>query len=95
MPPPLEVSQNDLTEPDPARARELEIAIRAAVPAGADLSCSFLLVGFPRDRLRVELRGTDWCENLPLLPADVPATTVGALAGDVVERRRRPRGPAN
>jgi hypothetical protein len=92
----LEVDQNDLHDSDPARAVELETAIRTALGRRAlDVQCSLLLVGFPRDFLRVELRGSDWCENLPLLPKDVAARTVGSLAEDVVERRRAPRNPAN
>lgn len=94
--PPLEISQNDLRDPEPARAAELESAIRAAVgPLGEEIQCSFFLVGFPRDFLRVELRGVNWCENLPLLPRDVAAGTVGSLAEDVVERRRHPRTAGN
>jgi hypothetical protein len=90
--PPLAIAQNDLSEPDPARAAELETAIRAAVgPLEEDVQCSLLLVGFPRDWLRVEIRGPQWCENLPLLPRDVAPRTVGVLAEGVVERRRKPR----
>jgi hypothetical protein len=90
------IDQNDLRIPEPARAAELESAIRRAVGAvQEEVSCSLLLVGFPRDFLRVELRGLDWCENLPLLPRDVAARTVGSLAEGVVERRHLPRLPAN
>jgi hypothetical protein len=93
---PLDVAQNDLKDSDPARAAELEHAIKTAVGAHAeDVQCSLLLVGFPRDLLRVELRGLNWCENLPLLPKDVEARTVGSLAEGVVERRRVPRTNAN
>jgi hypothetical protein len=92
--PPLEIAQNDLREPDPVRAVELESAIRAALgPLTEEVACSVLLVGFPRDQLRVELRGPHWCENLPLLPWDVPARTVAVLAEGLVERRRTPRAP--
>jgi hypothetical protein len=94
--PPLAIAQNDLSEPDPARAAELESAIRAAVgPLDEDVQCSLLLVGFPRDWLRVEMRGLHWCENLPLLPKDIAARTVGVLAEGVVERRRKPRTPGD
>jgi hypothetical protein len=94
--PPLAIAQNDLKEPDPARAAELESAIRAAVgPLEEDVQCSLLLVGFPRDWLRVEMRGPHWCENLPLMPKDIAAGTVGALAEGVVERRRKPRKAAD
>jgi hypothetical protein len=90
--PPLAIAQNDLSDPDPARASELERAIRGAVGVlGEEVECSLFLVGFPRDWLRVEIRGEHWCENLPLLPKDVSARTVGVLAEGVVERRRNPR----
>ena len=93
---PLDVDQNDLHDSDPRRAAELEGAIRAALGASVEeVSCSLLLVGFPRDFLRVELRGAGWCENLPLLPKDVAAGTVGSLAEGVVERRRAPRRAGN
>lgn len=93
---PVDVAQNDLKDSDPARAAELEHAIKVAVgPRAEDVQCSLLLVGFPRDFLRVELRGLDWCENLPLLPKNVEAQTVGSLAEGVVERRRVPRRNAN
>jgi hypothetical protein len=92
--PPLEIAQNDLREPDPARAAELESAIRAAVGTLAEeVACSLLLVGFPRDQLRVEMRGAHWCENLPLLPRNVAARTVAVLAEGLVDRRRSPRSP--
>lgn len=92
----VEIAQNDLRVPEPARAAELESAIRGAVGRlQEEVFCSLLLVGFPRDFLRVELRGQDWCENLPLLPRDVAAQTVGSLAEGVVERRHLPRLPAN
>jgi hypothetical protein len=94
-PPPVEVPDNDLSGLDPVRAAEMEAAIRAAVPSDEEIRCSFLLVGFPRDYLRVELVGTDWCENLPLLSKDVAAATVGALAAGVIERRRVPRPSGN
>ena len=94
-PPPVDVPDNDLSGLDPSRAAEMEAAIRAAVLPGEDIRCSFLLVGFPRDLLRIELSGPDWCENLPLLPKDVPTETVAALAGGVIERRRAPRPPGN
>jgi hypothetical protein len=92
----VEIAQNDLRDPEPARAAELESAIRAAIgPLRDEVQCSLLLVGFPRETLRVELRGQDWCENLPLLPRNVAAGTVGSLAGRVVERRRLPRPPGH
>lgn len=92
----VEIAQNDLRVPEPGRAAELESAIRVAVGRlQEDVCCSLLLVGFPRDFLRVELRGQDWCENLPLLPRDVAARTVGSLAQGVVERRHLPRLPGN
>ena len=94
-PPPVEVPDNDLSGLDPVRAAEMEAAIRASVPPDEDIRCSFLLVGFPRDFLRVELCGADWCENLPLLSKDVPAQTVGELAAGVIERRRVPRPPGH
>ena len=94
-PPPVDVPDNDLTALDPGRAAEIESAIRASVLPGEDIRCSFLLVGFPREFLRVELAGPDWCENLPLLPIDVAAATVVALAEGVIERRRVPRPPGN
>ena len=94
-PPPVDVPDNDLAGFDPGRAAEMETAIRATVLPGEDIRCSFLLVGFPRDLLRVELCGSDWCENLPLLPKDVAAATVATLASGVIERRRRPRERGN
>ena len=94
-PPPVDVADNDLNTLDPIRAAEMESAIRSSVLPGEDIRCSFLLVGFPRELLRVELAGPDWCENLPLLPKDVAAATVGALAEGVIERRRTPRTPGN
>jgi hypothetical protein len=94
--PQLQIAQNDLRGPEPARAAELETALRSAVGAlKEEVHCSLLLVGFPRDYLRIELRGLDWCENLPLLPRDVAAGTVGSLAEGLVERRRLPRLPGN
>jgi hypothetical protein len=93
---PLDIAQNDLKDSDPARAAELEAAIRTALaPHAEEVVCSLLLVGFPRNLLRVELRGLDWCENLPLLPKNVPAQTVGLMAESIVERRRAPRKPGN
>ena len=86
---------NDLSTVDPARAAEMESAIRAVLAPGELIRCSFLLVGFPRDLLRIEICGSGWCENLPLLPKDVGARTVGALAGELIERRRKPRPPGD
>lgn len=94
--PRVDIAQNDLRAPDPVRADELESAIRTAVgPLLEEVQCSLLLVGFPRDTLRIELRGLDWCENLPLLPSDVAAHTVGSLAERVIDRRRLPRRTTN
>jgi hypothetical protein len=91
-----EIAPNDLSDPDPTRAAEFEQAIwRALAPFGGEIECSLFLVGFPRDLLRIELRGPDWCENLPLLPRDIPARTVATLAQGVVERRHRPRPTGN
>lgn len=95
MPPPVDVSDNDLSGLDPSRAAAMESAVRAAVRPGEEVRCSFFLVGFPRDFLRVELCGPDWCENLPLLPKDVAVSTVGTLASGVIERRRTPRPSGN
>jgi hypothetical protein len=94
-PPPVDVPDNDLLGLDPTRAVEMEAAIRASVLPHEDIRCSFLLVGFPRELLRVELCGADWCENLPLLSKDVAASTVGTLAAGVIERRRTPRPPGH
>lgn len=94
--PGFNIAQNELRDPDPVRAADLEAALRDAIePAPEDLDCSVLLVGFPRDLLRIEFKGVGWVENLPLLPKDVPPDTVGALAGELVERRRTARKPEN
>jgi hypothetical protein len=82
---------NDLASRDAQRAAAIEAALKAALAGRADLgplTCCVFVVGWPLDRVRIELHGEDWFENLPLLPLGVEPVTVRQLAASLRARRK-------